>query len=396
MRLVQDVFLGCHRHPFPPRTTNLVLQEQQRFPCPFHFLRMMLTKNLTINFLVTVETKQVKFVNSKVRHCGCYKITVMKIFVFIIILISFPFSDCYENGRNYENIEFSNTLQVPYVVSIQRRVVGFERHVAYHWCTGCIIRPDLVMTSAHCVVNEVVNPATKEITYETFDPRSFSVVAGLPFLPNRLTEQELPQLQKRQVQIIFANNLDNKLHYIRPASLKLKAPFRLGANTMVNRIPIAKIYGSKVETPSEMLAGLNCITFEWNKPSLQIYKPFSLLRTVNLTVATKEHCTKVFQSINSHRKVHREQVCTNPGATPCNVDPGAPLVCNNHLAGIADPGSYCKGEPGIWQPAVYDERQIQKPDKQTPRQSTGSKRSSAMLYIQITYFLFRLAAAVVL
>ena len=85
----------------------------------------------------------------------------------ILLILSFYIASCSDNElKNKNRIEFiydelivngieANHDKFPSIVGIA--TLNENKTVAYHWCTGTLIKKDLVLTAAHCIKGKDIN-----------------------------------------------------------------------------------------------------------------------------------------------------------------------------------------------------------------------------------------------
>ena len=99
--------------------------------------------------------------------------------ILLVIILSFCVISCSDDELNNKNkIEFvydefivngieTNHDKFPSIVGIA--TLNENKTAAYHWCTGTLIKKDLVLTAAHCVKNKDVNKIFVYYGYSKLD-----------------------------------------------------------------------------------------------------------------------------------------------------------------------------------------------------------------------------------
>ncbi|XP_073822342.1 trypsin-like [Musca autumnalis] len=196
---------------------------------------------------------------------------------------------------------------LPYMVSIRSR--NPQKYFGdNHFCAGTIFQEDLVLTTAHCVMDK-----RRVIT----KPRSLLLVAGTP---NRV--QPANTTVQYPVRSLSANTNFVRKNQNDIAIIRLKGVIPENSNA-IRAIKLPK-------GPPEF--GSHCTILGWGR--LCRNGPLSDLAThLGVRLFTPEECRKMLP----HR-FKEGMLCAGENKPfkqdPCRGDSGGPLICNNTLTGI--------------------------------------------------------------
>ncbi|XP_067841977.1 granzyme K-like [Heptranchias perlo] len=209
----------------------------------------------------------------------------------------------------------------PYMASIQ--VFNNATKSYQHICGGALIRPNWVLTAAHCEFDLNVKPV--------------HVVLGIDSLKKK-SNKALNVKQKIPHICFDEDSKDNDIML-----LQLDSEAKL--DKFVNVLPLPK-------NTKDMKTGTVCTVAGWGKTKVKSNELSDNLKEVNVTIIDRKKC-------NSRKYYNNKPVITNNmlcagdrkgGKDSCKGDSGGPLICNNVLSGIVSHGTLCglAKKPGIY------------------------------------------------
>ncbi|XP_032039460.1 ovochymase-1 [Aythya fuligula] len=215
----------------------------------------------------------------------------------------------------------------------------------FHICGGSLVREDVVITAAHCVVN-----------LEQKLLKSLVVTVGEHHL-QRVDRQE----QSIPVLHVFIHPGFNQLHYMDcdVAVLHLQHPARLGDEVQPICLP---------HRDEDFEAGMLCVTSGWGKVSEGAGALAPVLQEVELPLIDSPTCSALLRAMDLP-PVQGSMLCAgfpDGGRDACKGDSGGPLACLRTggtwtLAGVVSWGVGCargwdasrrsttaRGSPGVF------------------------------------------------
>ncbi|XP_032934554.1 mast cell protease 1A-like [Catharus ustulatus] len=217
----------------------------------------------------------------------------------------------------------------PYMAYLKIRVTN-ETGTFHSYCGGFLIRPDAVLSAAHCVDKE----GRVEVT----------VILGA----HNIHVRERSQQRIRVVRWVIHPNYDHDGNINDIVLLKLET--NAGINEDVQTISLP----SRNE---RVRAGTECEVAGWGQTSLEGRRT-DVLREVELKVQNDESCQNEFR-----RYQRRSMICVgdeNRAKTPYNGDSGGPLVCNQKAHGIVSYGKRHRLFHGVFTRISYFVRWIRR------------------------------------
>ncbi|XP_074705234.1 mast cell protease 1A-like [Strix aluco] len=207
----------------------------------------------------------------------------------------------------------------PYMAYLSIRSVSGN-----YQCGGFLIRPDAVLSAAHCVAGE-----TKV---------NIAVTLGA----HNISQNERSQ-QKFHVDHWVIHPNYSKNHHVNDIML-LKLNPRAKLTKEVSYIPLPSHNES-------VGPGTTCEVAGWGWTS-QTQNETSVLMEVNLKVQSNEECEKYFKSSYDHQSM----VCVGDDDRKKSTwkgDSGGPLVCNGKAHGIVSYGRKCCIFPTVFTRVLY-------------------------------------------
>ncbi|KAH8289562.1 hypothetical protein KR054_007171, partial [Drosophila jambulina] len=214
--------------------------------------------------------------------------------------------------------------QVPFLVSVRRRLIHEQEFGQGHVCGGAIISQRVVCSAAHCYA--INNTETR--TYHR--PEVFVVLAGMSVL-----DKMDSNTQEYNVQRIIGHEKYDSITLANDIALLFLNSYIPWESEVVRAVPLA------VDPP---VAGTSCLIHGWGKP--RQWDTSITLQQAPVPILKREICRFIYKQPES-------QMCAGflqGGIDACQGDSGGPLVCNGYLAGVISWGVGC-ADPGF--PGVY-------------------------------------------
>lgn len=205
----------------------------------------------------------------------------------------------------------------PHQISLRRR--GCPECSYEHLCGGSIFSEDVIITAAHCIIDDVVN--------------NYMVVAGTE--NRRGSDGSITRVRK----IVVHPNYDTITNDYDAALLFLASPLPL------NDVTIASI----ALTSTNPKAGDRAVVTGWGNTKAGGI-PSSKLMEVEVPVVNHEECSEAY----TPSPITDNMICAGilgvGGKDSCQGDSGGPFVIDEQLAGIVSFGRSC-ADPSY--PGVY-------------------------------------------
>ncbi|XP_067630586.1 trypsin-like [Eurosta solidaginis] len=222
--------------------------------------------------------------------------------VFSAFLISASADDKIVNGRP-DTIENS-----PYMVALLND--------GEYYCTGGLVRLDLVITAAHCLA--------------TFQANDITVVAGV-------TDLEQTGQRRRVDQMFYSNEYNTATQNMDIGAIRVRTPFNAGANVAILTL-----------CNTTMPAGTQMRVSGWGRTG-ENEPRVNELRTATLTVVRRRYCARRYQTVSI--TITAAMICAGRGQRDtCQGDSGAPGIVNGQFCTVVSFGNGCarQGFPGVY------------------------------------------------
>lgn len=271
----------------------------------------------------------------------------MKIVFLFYIIVTNVSCDVVKQSKKIKNMVNEDTTFVRDSMDVNQRIVGGEetsiaKHpymvsihknrggVFSHACGGSIIHSSIILTAAHCVVDE---------TFRTTPRKLLLVCAGTTDSIN------IRDAQKIDVNAIFIHPKYNRQANINDiAMLILQEQLLFGKNVKAIRLATEDLYKGK--EPADFFSRLDCVVAGWGVTQENAHKIQRKLRFAYLSLFENDECADALP-----RDLMETEICTlTKGKDSCQGDSGGPLVCQDYQVGIVSWGLGCAraNTPGVW------------------------------------------------
>ncbi|NXL82702.1 MCT1A protease, partial [Leptocoma aspasia] len=194
-------------------------------------------------------------------------------------------------------------------------------------CGGFLIRPDAVLSAAHCV-----------------HKGGITVILGA----HNVNDQELSQQRFHVRHLVIHPKYSPATTKNDIVLLKLKPRARINKNVQLISLPSSK---------EHVTAGAGCRVSGWGQTSVTEHRT-NVMREVNLTVQDEEVCQQLFPNYQ-----RQSMVCVGDDhgkKASYSGDSGGPLVCNQKAHGIVSYGHKYRLFPEVFTRISYFEPWIRK------------------------------------
>ncbi|XP_013097450.2 trypsin alpha-3 [Stomoxys calcitrans] len=234
--------------------------------------------------------------------------TNFKFFLSSVLLFQlYSVCKCSDDLKRIVGGSATSIANIPYVVQI--------RQDGNYICAGSLIRPQFVVTAAHCTVG--------------LRPSQLIVVGGATTLAQTGVRRAVSKIIMPRG--FSMNNFNRDV-----AVLKLRSPL-----TGSNIAPIALNTQGLTTSTSLRVSG-------WGRTSENASGVSTQLRTVIVPVVGKSRCTAQYRG---YMALTSTMFCASaPGRDSCSGDSGGPAVSNGQLSGIVSFGRGC-AQPNF--PGIY-------------------------------------------
>ncbi|XP_073833239.1 trypsin delta-like [Musca autumnalis] len=223
--------------------------------------------------------------------------------------------------------------QAPWQVSVRLKVYEAQMYGYGHICGGSVISQRVIVSAAHCVLNQNVSPMIFR------SPDEFTLVMGSAYLYQRPPYTLQYDVQQIAVHLGFnLTTMDNDI------SLFMINGYIPWSWPTVQAIPL-----NTVAEPN----GTMCTISGWGKTSINTDVVSGILMEAMVPIVGYATCDTNYGNISTG------MICAgymlNGGVDACQGDSGGPLVCGGYLTGVVSWGYSCAqpGYPGVYTNVSY-------------------------------------------
>ncbi len=230
-------------------------------------------------------------------------------------------------GQNTSTTKYPGVAAVLDLTSLESFFLLDDKFEA-HFCSGTLIAPNWILTSAHCVVR--FDPSFSEPTNIPVDPREIIVALNLTDLD--ANEGDFSNVERIIVHENFDGRVDSPTVFGDIALMKLATDFPEQPTTGLSTVPGVGVGTAGLAGTPAIIVGWGADGYNNNTDEATTYP--AILQEAQTTIVSNEDCAEANTGAFDINDTH---VCAQePGVDTCVGDSGGPLLVDqSDLAGGA-------------------------------------------------------------